>query len=46
MRSLFVCGDVARGAVAAGDAFEVLEAGLRCFYCDWLIKNDIASHII
>ena len=26
--------------------FEVLEKGLHCLYCDWLIKDDIASHII
>ena len=26
--------------------FEVLDKGLQCLYCDWLIKNDIASHII
>ena len=26
--------------------FEVLDKGLHCLYCDWLIKNDIANHII
>lgn len=26
--------------------FEVLEKGLHCLYCDWLIKDDIANHII
>ncbi|HOB18170.1 MAG TPA: aspartate carbamoyltransferase regulatory subunit [Candidatus Methanoculleus thermohydrogenotrophicum] len=26
--------------------FEVLGKGLHCLYCDWLIKDDIASHII
>ncbi|WP_292520453.1 aspartate carbamoyltransferase regulatory subunit [Methanoculleus sp.] len=26
--------------------FEVLPKGLHCLYCDWLVKNDIASHII
>lgn len=26
--------------------FEVLPEGLHCFYCDWLIKNDIANYII
>jgi len=26
--------------------FEVLDKGLHCLYCDWLIKNDIAGHII
>ena len=26
--------------------FEVLPEGFHCFYCDWLIKNDIANHII
>jgi aspartate carbamoyltransferase regulatory subunit len=27
-------------------AFEVLEKGLHCCYCDWMITRDIASHII
>ena len=27
-------------------AFEVLDKGLHCLYCDWLVKNDIAGHII
>jgi aspartate carbamoyltransferase regulatory subunit len=27
-------------------AFEVLEKGLHCCYCDWMITKDIASHII
>lgn len=26
--------------------FEVLDKGLHCLYCDWLIKDDIANHII
>ncbi|MCM2466173.1 aspartate carbamoyltransferase regulatory subunit [Methanoculleus oceani] len=26
--------------------FEVLPKGLHCLYCDWLIKDDIANHII
>ncbi|NLA39194.1 MAG: aspartate carbamoyltransferase regulatory subunit [Methanomicrobiales archaeon] len=26
--------------------FEVREKGLRCLYCDWLIKDDIANFII
>ncbi|MCK9277071.1 MAG: aspartate carbamoyltransferase regulatory subunit [Methanoculleus sp.] len=26
--------------------FEVLEKGLHCLYCDWLIKDDIANYII
>lgn len=26
--------------------FEVLPKGLHCLYCDWLIKDDIADHII
>ncbi len=26
--------------------FEVLPKGLHCLYCDWLIKDDIASYII
>jgi aspartate carbamoyltransferase regulatory subunit len=26
--------------------FEVLQKGLRCHYCDWLITKDITSHII
>ena len=27
-------------------AFEVLDKGLHCLYCDWLIKDNIANHII
>ena len=27
-------------------AFEVLDKGLHCLYCDWLIKDDIANYII
>ncbi|MDV2482847.1 aspartate carbamoyltransferase regulatory subunit [Methanoculleus sp. Wushi-C6] len=27
-------------------AFEVLPKGLHCLYCDWLLKDDIAEHII
>ena len=26
--------------------FEVVERGLHCLYCDWLITKDIAGHII
>jgi aspartate carbamoyltransferase regulatory subunit len=26
--------------------FEVLGSGLRCMYCDWLITEDITSHIV
>jgi aspartate carbamoyltransferase regulatory subunit len=26
--------------------FEVLQKGLRCLYCDWMITRDITSHII
>ncbi|HOI13108.1 MAG TPA: aspartate carbamoyltransferase regulatory subunit [Methanoculleus sp.] len=26
--------------------FEVLDKGLHCLYCDWLIKDEIANHII
>jgi len=26
--------------------FEVLAKGLRCLYCDWLITEDITSHIV
>ncbi len=27
-------------------AFEVTDKGLQCEYCDWLITEDIATHII
>ena len=26
--------------------FEVLQKGLHCLYCDWLITRDITSHLI
>jgi aspartate carbamoyltransferase regulatory subunit len=26
--------------------FEVVERGLHCLYCDWLITKDIAGHIV
>ncbi|MFA5614980.1 MAG: aspartate carbamoyltransferase regulatory subunit [Methanoculleus sp.] len=39
-------GCITNSSEPTESTFEVLEAGLRCFYCDWLIKNDIASHII
>jgi len=39
-------GCITNSSEPTESTFEVLAAGLRCFYCDWLIKDNIANHII
>lgn len=39
-------GCITNSSEPTESTFVVLESGLRCFYCDWLIKDNIAHHII
>jgi len=39
-------GCITNSSEPTESTFEVLGVRLRCFYCDWLIKDNIANHII